>query len=407
MTRKTARPTEWSDPDKFKRNWDKRAEAVRDWLPDTGIVADIGCGPHQALRGLLAPGVGYQPADLTGWTPEVAVIDLDQGQFPEGDFSASTLLGVLEYLEKPGLALRAARKRSGRLILSYVHPKGEDFAPVREKRHWINAFKPHVLTRLLARQGWQIAEQRIFGETDHGIQMLYLCTPCAPVKPPALGPLASRVREEGLTYLRPEKMARLETVLTGMATVPEGDFVEFGLALGGSGIVIAHAAQAQGRRFLGFDVFGQIPAPSSEHDDPLSRARYREIAEGKSSGIRGALYYGYRDDLLGEVTDSFARFGLPVDGDRVQLHKGLFQDTWPALPPAPVAFAHVDCDWYDPVAFCLTALARVLVPGGAILLDDYHDYGGARLAVDQFVAAHPDYRMEDGDNVILWRGQPG
>lgn len=399
----SARPTEWNDADKFQQGWSKRAEAVRPWLPVQGTVADIGCGPHFAVRSLLAPGVGYQPADLTGWTPDVTVIDLDQGDFPQGPFSAALLLGVIEYLEKPGLALRNARAQADQLILSYVHPVGEDYAQVREKRNWINAFTPLVLERMLARQGWKITKTQLYSENAYSRQVLYLCKPCDPVKPPALGPLANAVRAAGLTYLRPEKMARLEASLAELRDGPNGDFVEFGLALGGSGIVIAEAARQQGRRFLGFDVFGQIPAPDSPHDDALSRARYRTIAEGKSQGIRGAQYYGYRDDLLAEVTASFATYGLPVDGETVQLHKGLFQDTWPMLAPSPVAFAHVDCDWYDPVAFCLTALDEVLVPGGIILLDDYHDYGGAKTAVDGFLATHPDYEFQDGDNVRLIR----
>jgi hypothetical protein len=40
-----------------------------------------------------------------------------------------------------------------------------------------------------------------------------------------------------------------------------GNFLEFGIALGGSAICLASEI-GDGRRFLGFDVFGTIPPPS-------------------------------------------------------------------------------------------------------------------------------------------------
>jgi asparagine synthase (glutamine-hydrolysing) len=66
-----------------------------------------------------------------------------------------------------------------------------------------------------------------------------------------------------------------------------------------------------------------------------------------------------------------------------------------------VAFAHIDCDWYDPVKYCLEALEHRLSPGGEIVLDDYHDYGGCQTATDEFLATRPNFVMHDGRNVTL------
>ena len=216
------------------------------------------------------------------------------------------------------------------------------------------------------------------------------------------GPLAQKMRDEGLTYLSERKMVRLER---GLAEVQDngvpGDFVEFGVALGGSAIVMAQAARDQGRRFAGFDVFSMIPPPTSEKDDAKSKERYEIIAAGKSEGIDGAEYYGYTENLYAKVCDSFARHGLPVDGDRTRLIEGLFEDTVPGAGLDQIAFCHVDCDWYDPVRYCLQSIADILPPGGIVLLDDYHDYGGCQRAVDEFLAARKDFKFEDGRNVIL------
>lgn len=111
-------------------------------------------------------------------------------------------------------------------------------------------------------------------------------------------------------------------------------------------------------------------------------------------------------NLYDVVCASFVRHGVPVDGVHVVLHKGLFSETLPKLPDLTIAFAHVDCDWYEPVAQCLAYLADRLAPGGAIMLDDFHTYGGSRSATLAFLAARRDYVLEDGENVILWRRPP-
>jgi asparagine synthase (glutamine-hydrolysing) len=51
----------------------------------------------------------------------------------------------------------------------------------------------------------------------------------------------------------------------------------------------------------------------------------------------------------------------------------------------PVAFAHIDVDWYEPVMFCLQHIAPNLVVGGRIIFDDYHCWGGCRKAVDEYL----------------------
>ncbi len=215
---------------------------------------------------------------------------------------------------------------------------------------------------------------------------------------------ARRVRTEGLTYLTTEKLRRLEWALgRTLAATDEGDVMEFGVALGGSAVLLAKRARKAGRRFAGFDVFGMIPPPTSAKDDETSKRRYEVIASGKSGGIDGAQYYGYRADLYLEVCDTFSRYGVPVDGAAVNLIKGLFEVTWPSYRAQAVAFAHIDCDWYDPVKFCLEAVANRMAPGGVIVLDDYNDYGGCRTATDEFLAAHVEFASDRGLNPILVR----
>src|SRR4051794_31256561 len=71
-----------------------------------------------------------------------------------------------------------------------------------------------------------------------------------------LSPVARAVRERRLTYLRPERLRALERCAARVNRERvAGDFLEAGLALGGSAIVLA-AHMGAGRRFHGYDVFG-------------------------------------------------------------------------------------------------------------------------------------------------------
>lgn len=198
-----------------------------------------------------------------------------------------------------------------------------------------------------------------------------------------LGRPSRRVLGERLTYLSPDKLATLERLAGAVdARGVPGSFLEAGIALGGSGIVLASLG-GEHRRFDGYDVFGMIPPPSQE-DPPEVHERYRVIVSGESGGIGGDAYYGYESDLLDKVRAAFARHGHPVQPGRVELHQGLFEDT--LHPDGLVALAHVDSDWYEPVMLCLERVWPRLSPGGYVVLDDYNDYGGCTRAVDEFAA---------------------
>jgi O-methyltransferase len=207
-----------------------------------------------------------------------------------------------------------------------------------------------------------------------------------------LSPDALAVRDARLTYLNAHKLYSLETISKEIDDNHiVGDVVEFGIALGGSSILLAKKMSPE-RSFTGYDVFGMIPPPS-ERDTPKEHDRYSIIASGQSTGIKGDTYYGYQENLEQKVRDSFAAFGMPVDGRRISLVSGLFEDTVIFAPDRRIAFAHIDCDWYDPVMLCLTRTYAVLSPGGFIVLDDYNDWDGCRRATDEFLAAHPDLHL--------------
>lgn len=199
--------------------------------------------------------------------------------------------------------------------------------------------------------------------------------------------LINKVRRSGMTYLSKPKLASLIRTCRGMEEgAVEGVFLEAGCALGGSSIVIAGHKNKE-RPFFVYDVFGMIPPPG-EKDPEDVHERYRTISTGKSKGLRGDQYYGYKENLYETVRSNLAGAGLGVEENRISLIKGLVQETM-RLEQA-VAFAHIDVDWYDPVMDCLKKIYPHLSAGGSIVLDDYNDWGGCRRAVDEYLETIPE-----------------
>lgn len=211
------------------------------------------------------------------------------------------------------------------------------------------------------------------------------------VLPTDVEAVLDRVVAERLTYLDRADLAALARVVRAadLAGLP-GLVVEAGTALGGSAIAMA-AAKSPERPMKVYDVFGMIPAPSERDGDDVHE-RYDTIVRGESRGVGGDVYYGYREDLLGEVTESFRRLGVEAVSHHVELVQGLFQDTIDL--DEPVAFAHLDGDWYDSTMVCLERIAPLVVPGGRIVLDDYYYWSGCREAVHDYFASRDGFRLE-------------
>jgi hypothetical protein len=218
--------------------------------------------------------------------------------------------------------------------------------------------------------------------------------------PEELEATIARARQEHLTYLKPDNLRELAArVLDIEKRGLPGLVIEAGTARGGSAIVMA-AAKAPERPMKVYDVFGMIPPPSDE-DGADVHERYAKITAGEARGPGGETYYGYRDDLYAEVRESFARLGVPTEERRVELVKGLFEDT--IQLDEPVAIAHLDGDWYESTMTCLERIAPLVVPGGRIVLDDYYAWSGCRRAVDEYFKDHQGFRLEHGPRLHVVR----
>ena len=121
------------------------------------------------------------------------------------------------------------------------------------------------------------------------------------------------VVRDKLTYLSPARLHRLEKALRHVRSrqIP-GDIVEFGIALGGSTVILAKAAGADGRSFHGFDVFGMIPPPTSDKDD----ARASPLAESPLGLPEPVIASGSRTPRASQHSGREARSPKVEDGER-------------------------------------------------------------------------------------------
>ncbi|GAB1420901.1 hypothetical protein MASR2M15_10290 [Anaerolineales bacterium] len=159
----------------------------------------------------------------------------------------------------------------------------------------------------------------------------------------------------------------------------EGAFVECGVWRGGCAIILSTWAQKQKRAVHLFDSFEGLPEPL-----PIDGKRALKISKGKESGTLASI--GHIVVSIEEVEDTlFKRFAF--DRNQVHLHKGWFQDTLPQVSPTigKIALLRLDGDWYESTKVCLEYLYDQVVEGGYVVIDDYQEFDGCRLATDEFL----------------------
>jgi predicted O-methyltransferase YrrM len=150
-----------------------------------------------------------------------------------------------------------------------------------------------------------------------------------------------------------------------------GALVDCGTYNGGSTALMS--AGAPGRAIWAFDSFEGLPGPSlrDTNDPNLDLEQAADFFKDKCVGSEDKL------------RQAVARFGTV---ELLEVRKGWFDETLPTARSeiGPIALLHVDGDWYDSVYAVLENLYELVVPGGAIVIDDYAGIPSAGRATDDF-----------------------
>jgi len=227
----------------------------------------------------------------------------------------------------------------------------EGVAP-RQSWRWLRPFLPKRLQPAL--RGLRKRWQRLFLKLEEPYRSVFPYTQVHAVRQRNLVRLAESIDRE---------------------QVP-GDIVECGVLDGGSAALMAWSTRGSlpTRAVHLFDAWEGLP-PTTAHD-----------------GAAASVW-------AGEVVGSPVRVArvmkaLGVEPSRIRIHRGWFDQVFPTVDVRPVALLHIDCDFFMPTRLCLEKWYPCLSPGGYAQFDDYEAFSGCRKAVDEFLGAHPELKIE-------------
>ena len=157
--------------------------------------------------------------------------------------------------------------------------------------------------------------------------------------------------------------------------------METGVWRGGCAGILAYISKKYGYKnaLYFFDSFEGLPQPTHE-DGADARIFADKKIDGKMEAINKLIApESYIKKLLFEK--------LQIEADKVNIVKGWFQDTLPAVKNkiGPISILRLDGDWYESTKVALENLYDQVEAGGMILIDDYYFWDGCRRAVDEFI----------------------
>lgn len=161
----------------------------------------------------------------------------------------------------------------------------------------------------------------------------------------------------------------------------EGDFVECGVAWGGSVMAFAICLMALGerdRRIWLYDTFEGMTEPTDRDVGRFGEKaikQYRKhLVDGVSTWVRAPI-----DQVKRNV------FSVGYPEQMFTFVQGKVEETLPQTKPERIAFLRLDTDWYESTRAEMEHLFPRLERGGILLLDDYYRYRGHREAVNGYL----------------------
>lgn len=130
-----------------------------------------------------------------------------------------------------------------------------------------------------------------------------------------------------------------------------------------------------------YDTFEGMSEPS-EADKDLQGNAAKQLLE-TSSKDAGVWAYS----TLDEVKENMARTGYPME--RIHFVKGKVEDTIPGIIPEQIALLRLDTDWYESTRHELVHLYPRLAKTGALIIDDFGHWQGAKKAVLEYFDDQP------------------
>jgi len=179
-----------------------------------------------------------------------------------------------------------------------------------------------------------------------------------------------------------------------------GDFVECGVYRGGNALIAAHLFKLydQDRKVFLYDTFSGMTEPTDNDNYISSGLSVMEEFLSKKM-FKGSSWAFCSKD---EVENNFRKAGLLsstvfVEGDVMQTLLG-------NVLPLKISTLRLDTDWYESTKKELQVLYPLLSHGGALIVDDYGAFSGAKKATDEYFTS---YASKPLFNYIDYTGRIG
>lgn len=173
----------------------------------------------------------------------------------------------------------------------------------------------------------------------------------------------------GRTILALPRLVNLYLLITQFIDrIRVQNIIEFGSFRGGSALFMGTLLKElyPGAKFYALDTFEGMPATDSDLD------------AHRKGDFRDADFDGFRLQI-----DKYKLENV------IEIHKGLFQDTFPVLAKhgTEFAIAHLDADIYSALKYAQDAIWPCMTPGGYVVYDDatVSSCLGATQAVEELV----------------------
>jgi predicted O-methyltransferase YrrM len=208
-----------------------------------------------------------------------------------------------------------------------------------------------------------------------------------------------------LQKIRPYTMLseeRLHSLYTLARRACEGDipgnFVECGVAGGGSSALLAAVIKRHSRRpriLFAFDTFEGMPTPTADDTHGDRQADETGWGTGTCAAPESS------------VREACSRLGT---GDVIETVRGYFRDTLPGIRDRVgiIALLHMDADWYESTRDILVHLYDRIGVGGLVQVDDFGYWEGCAKAIRDFEAERNlRFEMQRIDGCGVWFEKPG
>lgn len=177
-----------------------------------------------------------------------------------------------------------------------------------------------------------------------------------------------------------------------------GNFVECGVAGGGSSALLAAVIKRHSRRpriLFSFDTFEGMPSPTADDTHGDRKADDTGWGTGTCAAPESS------------VREACSRLGA---GDVIETVRGHFRDTLPGMRDrvGVISLLHMDADWYESTRDILENLYDQIGWGGLVQVDDFGYWEGCAKAIREFEAEQNlRFEMQRIDACGVWFVKPG